>query len=335
MSSAMPALRRIAASPWSMACCGIIVLGAALRFSTLDLQSYRYDEAVTVGRVLHANFFDTFAAVPRSESTPPLYYMVAWALVEALRHRRSLDAVALGALRNRLDPGRLPRRAGPSGAAARRPDRRRDRRGQPGADLVLPGCEGLRIGLPPRRALLPLLRPRPPQRHRPRPRLVGRLLGVGAGDPLLRRLPDRARGGAAPARAQPARRCAGDPGDPGDGCPARADRAQAVRTRPRRLDRLAADRRPARTGRRQVGRQRQRRRARSTTGRRGAAGGARGARGAVGGALDMARRPKGAPRRRGRRRWSGAARSRCRCWPRRSARITSTAATCCPRSCPY
>jgi 4-amino-4-deoxy-L-arabinose transferase-like glycosyltransferase len=75
----MSALRRIAASPSSMACCGIIVLGAVLRFATLDLQSYRYDEAVTVGRVLHANFFDTFAAVPHSESTPPLYYLLAWA----------------------------------------------------------------------------------------------------------------------------------------------------------------------------------------------------------------------------------------------------------------
>jgi mannosyltransferase len=49
-----------------------------LRFATLDLQSYRYDEAVTVGRVLHPSLFDTLAAVPRSESTPPLYYAVAW-----------------------------------------------------------------------------------------------------------------------------------------------------------------------------------------------------------------------------------------------------------------
>jgi 4-amino-4-deoxy-L-arabinose transferase-like glycosyltransferase len=44
----------------------------------LDLQSYRYDEAVTVGRVLHPSLFDTLAAVRRSESTPPLYYLVAW-----------------------------------------------------------------------------------------------------------------------------------------------------------------------------------------------------------------------------------------------------------------
>ena len=55
-----------------------MLVGAALRFATLGLQSYRYDEAVTVVRVLHSNFFDTVAAVPGSESTPPLYYMVAW-----------------------------------------------------------------------------------------------------------------------------------------------------------------------------------------------------------------------------------------------------------------
>jgi mannosyltransferase len=57
---------------------GLLLLGAVLRFATLDLQSYRYDEAVTVGRVLHPSLFDTLSAVPRSESTPPLYYALAW-----------------------------------------------------------------------------------------------------------------------------------------------------------------------------------------------------------------------------------------------------------------
>jgi mannosyltransferase len=66
------------ASPHLVVLAGLLLLGAALRFSTLDLQSYRYDEAVTVGRVLHPSLFDTLAAVPRSESTPPLYYALAW-----------------------------------------------------------------------------------------------------------------------------------------------------------------------------------------------------------------------------------------------------------------
>jgi len=45
--------------------------------SWLTLQNYRYDEAVTVARVLHPSLFDTLSTVPGSESTPPLYYLVA------------------------------------------------------------------------------------------------------------------------------------------------------------------------------------------------------------------------------------------------------------------
>jgi len=74
----MPTFRRIAASPHLVALAGIVLLGAVLRFATLDLQSYRYDEAVTVGRVLQPSLFETLSSVPRSESTPPLYYLVAW-----------------------------------------------------------------------------------------------------------------------------------------------------------------------------------------------------------------------------------------------------------------
>ncbi len=74
----MRTIRRVAASPPLLLLSGLIVLGAALRFATLDLQSYRYDEAVTVARVLNPSLFATFSAVPHSESTPPLYYLVAW-----------------------------------------------------------------------------------------------------------------------------------------------------------------------------------------------------------------------------------------------------------------
>jgi mannosyltransferase len=77
---------------------GLLLLGALLRFATLDLQSYRYDEAVTVGRVLHPSLFDTLAAVPRSESTPPLYYPLAWGWSRAFGSGevavRSLSALA-------------------------------------------------------------------------------------------------------------------------------------------------------------------------------------------------------------------------------------------------
>jgi hypothetical protein len=59
----MSAFRRIAAAPHLVALGGIVLLGALLRFATLDLQSYRYDEAVTVGRVLHPDLLSTLSAV--------------------------------------------------------------------------------------------------------------------------------------------------------------------------------------------------------------------------------------------------------------------------------
>ncbi len=57
---------------------GLTALAAAVRFSTLGLQSYRHDEAVTAGRVLLAGLSPTMHQVWAGESTPPLYYFVAW-----------------------------------------------------------------------------------------------------------------------------------------------------------------------------------------------------------------------------------------------------------------
>lgn len=74
----MRGVRQLAASPTLLGLGAIVALGAALRFSTLGLQSYRFDEAVTVGRVLHPSLLATLETVPRSESTPPLYYALAW-----------------------------------------------------------------------------------------------------------------------------------------------------------------------------------------------------------------------------------------------------------------
>lgn len=61
---------------WSVV--GLTALAAALRFPTLGLQSYRHDEAVTAGRVLVASLSGTMHRVWTSESTPPLYYLIAW-----------------------------------------------------------------------------------------------------------------------------------------------------------------------------------------------------------------------------------------------------------------
>src|SRR6478672_11495731 len=54
-----------------------MVLGGVLRFATLGVQSYWNDEAVTA-TLLHQGFFDMVRALPASESTPPLYYVLAW-----------------------------------------------------------------------------------------------------------------------------------------------------------------------------------------------------------------------------------------------------------------
>lgn len=122
----MRAIRGRSVPPHLAVLAGIVLLGAGLRFSTLGLQSYRYDEAVTVGRVLHASFFDTFSAVPHSESTPPLYYLLAWAWskpfgtgevwmrsLSALAGTASIAVVYLAAVALPL-----PRRAGLIAAAA-------------------------------------------------------------------------------------------------------------------------------------------------------------------------------------------------------------------------
>lgn len=71
-----PRLRRLS---WSTACMigGIMLLGALLRFTTLGEQSLWYDEAVTHGIVAHG-LGHVLSAVPRTESTPPLYYVLVW-----------------------------------------------------------------------------------------------------------------------------------------------------------------------------------------------------------------------------------------------------------------
>jgi mannosyltransferase len=56
----------------------LTALAAAIRFSTLGLQSYRHDEAVTAGRVLLSGLPQSMHHVWSGESTPPLYYVLAW-----------------------------------------------------------------------------------------------------------------------------------------------------------------------------------------------------------------------------------------------------------------
>ncbi len=51
--------------------------GAALRFATLDVQSIWGDESITIALV-HRSFSSMISHLSSSESTPPLYYSLAW-----------------------------------------------------------------------------------------------------------------------------------------------------------------------------------------------------------------------------------------------------------------
>jgi mannosyltransferase len=64
---------------------GIIVLGAAIRFSTLGEQSFWYDEATTHAIVAHG-LGHVLSAVPKTESTPPLYYVLLWLWAQVFGH---------------------------------------------------------------------------------------------------------------------------------------------------------------------------------------------------------------------------------------------------------
>jgi mannosyltransferase len=61
---------------WPLA--ALLVLAAALRFSTLGLQSFWYDEAYTPVHVLHTSLSATLRAMVHSENTPPLWYVIEW-----------------------------------------------------------------------------------------------------------------------------------------------------------------------------------------------------------------------------------------------------------------
>jgi mannosyltransferase len=55
----------------------IVVLGILVRFTTLNQQSFWFDEATTWGIVSHG-LGHVLSTVPRTESTPPLYYVLLW-----------------------------------------------------------------------------------------------------------------------------------------------------------------------------------------------------------------------------------------------------------------
>lgn len=66
-----------------LALAGTIVVGVAVRFASLGVQSYHHDEVITVMRVIHGGFLHMLREVKDSESNPPLYYVLAWGWAKA------------------------------------------------------------------------------------------------------------------------------------------------------------------------------------------------------------------------------------------------------------
>ena len=60
-----------------VALAGLVVAAAALRFATLDLQSFWVDEGATVD-LLRGDFGHLLDGIPVTEKTPPLYYVLTW-----------------------------------------------------------------------------------------------------------------------------------------------------------------------------------------------------------------------------------------------------------------
>jgi hypothetical protein len=79
----------------------LTIAAAILRFATIDVQSYWFDEALTA-KLVGMPFGDMFSSIPDTELTPPLYYVVAWPWVQvlgthelALRSLSALFGIAL------------------------------------------------------------------------------------------------------------------------------------------------------------------------------------------------------------------------------------------------
>ena len=61
---------------WPLA--ALTLLAAVLRLSTLGAQSFWYDEAFTPLHVLHSSLFTTLEWLPKTENSPPLWYLLEW-----------------------------------------------------------------------------------------------------------------------------------------------------------------------------------------------------------------------------------------------------------------
>jgi mannosyltransferase len=76
----------------------LTLLAAGLRFATLGVQSFDYDEAYTVSLALPGSLGHLLSQLPKTESSPPLHYVLAWAWTQPFglgeAGVRSLSALA-------------------------------------------------------------------------------------------------------------------------------------------------------------------------------------------------------------------------------------------------
>jgi 4-amino-4-deoxy-L-arabinose transferase-like glycosyltransferase len=96
----------------------ITIAAAAMRFATIDVQSYWFDEALTA-KLVGLPFFDMLSEIPDTELTPPLHYVIAWPWAHvigtgeaALRSLSALFGIALVPVAYLLGRELLSRRAG-------------------------------------------------------------------------------------------------------------------------------------------------------------------------------------------------------------------------------
>ena len=125
--------------------------------------------------------------VAGGESTPPLYYAVAWAWSASLATARSPCVPCRRSSGHAHRPDRLPRRQGPD-RAARCSGRRHPDGPQPSLDLVLAGGARLCADDVPVRGLAADVIALAGEPHDAQPRRLGSRFGPGSGHPLFRHL---------------------------------------------------------------------------------------------------------------------------------------------------
>ncbi len=137
----------------------LVALAAVVRFATLGVPSYWFDESLTVNET-RQGLFDMFRAIRGVEVNPPLYFVVAWAWQRVLGD----GEIALRSLSALLGTATVPRRLrGHPGArlAPRRPAGGGAHGHQPAPHLVLAGGAHVPAAGLPDGALLHVLRLRP------------------------------------------------------------------------------------------------------------------------------------------------------------------------------